>query len=292
MDPDGESSLYYPSPSNAPSNAETTLSQRIIKTSMPKPAKKRVDKVTPKRCLITYGSKYLDNAHCLPRSTKEPLLDRLEFAWNMERFTLNVDTRYKHHPSESPHCIGHSMRMIGYFSPETRIIDAYYNARNTRGLPDIDAKVYKYTLVSTRGDAGDTDTNRQKPPPPDSPMRPPPRGFVLTITLYPYMTSPLSNRMSIPVQLYATAAPKLVAATGLYETTNLKDDLVKVQVIWNSWMKAVLTKEFLEKTSDGADPTSRTIAARRLILVARSCDAHFVNGKAAGGQDSTRAQEF
>ncbi|KAH9042885.1 hypothetical protein EDB83DRAFT_2523877 [Lactarius deliciosus] len=31
--------------------------------------------------------------------------------------------------------------------PETDIIDAYYNAINTRKLPDIDAKVYQYTLI-------------------------------------------------------------------------------------------------------------------------------------------------
>ncbi|KAH8976874.1 hypothetical protein EDB86DRAFT_3013841 [Lactarius hatsudake] len=283
MDPDGASSLYYPSPSNAPSNAETTLSQRIIKTSMTKPAKKRVDKVTPKRCLITYGSKYLDYTHCLPRSTKEPLLDRLEFAWNMERFTLNVDTRYN--------IIRLSSTLHRAFDaddwlllPETRIIDAYYNARNTRGLPDIDAEVYKYTLVP-REEMWEIPIHRQKPPPPDSPMRPPPKDF-FSYYLYPYHDFPTIESHVHPRFIICNSGAKLVAATGIYETTNLKDDLTKVQVIWNSWRQAVLTKEFLEKTSEGGDPdieddSSEKTTPRRAHL--RRTPRHR---KAAGGQDS------
>ena len=56
--------------------AETTPSQRVIGgTSMSEAAKKRVDKVTKKRCLIenTAESNHLDYAHCLPRSTKGTL---------------------------------------------------------------------------------------------------------------------------------------------------------------------------------------------------------------------------
>ena len=81
-------------------------------------AKRRVDRTTEnlsgKRCLIenTDESNAVEYAHCLPRSTKHGLvslacldltrsgvinllfqLDSLEFAWNLPRFTLNVDTR-------------------------------------------------------------------------------------------------------------------------------------------------------------------------------------------------------
>jgi len=85
-------------------------------------AKRRVDRATcshpelsGKRCLIenTDDSNDVGYVHCFPRQTKESLvsflyislrwlsiisswlqLDSLEFAWNMPRFTLNVDSRY------------------------------------------------------------------------------------------------------------------------------------------------------------------------------------------------------
>ena len=81
-------------------------------------AKRWVDhatsKLTGKHCLIenTDESNAVEYAHCLPRSTKNKLvslphrgrtrlavinllfqLDSLEIAWDMPRFTLNVDTR-------------------------------------------------------------------------------------------------------------------------------------------------------------------------------------------------------
>ncbi|KAH9058353.1 hypothetical protein EDB87DRAFT_1626195 [Lactarius vividus] len=281
MDLDSESSLCYPSPSNAPSNAETTLSQRIIKTSMKKPAKKRVDKVTPKRCLITNGSKHLDYAHCLPRSTKGRLLDRLEFAWNMERFTLNVDTRYN------------ILRLSATFHrafdandwlllPETRIIDAYYNARNTRKLPNIDAEVYRYTLVPHE-DMWEIPIHRQKSPPPDLPMRPPPTDF-FNYYLYPYHDFPTIESHVHPRFVICNSGSKLGAATGVYETT--KDGLAKVLAIWNSWKQVVPTREFIEKTSEGGDPDIEDDSSQKTTphRVQRRRTLH--KRKAAGGQDS------
>ncbi|KAF8805711.1 hypothetical protein BYT27DRAFT_7257992 [Phlegmacium glaucopus] len=98
MDDNDSNSSYNPSIySYKPTNAETTPSQRIINgKNMSEAAKKHVDKASWKHCLIenTAESNHIDYAHCLRRSTKGRLLDKLKFAWNMERFTLNVDTRY------------------------------------------------------------------------------------------------------------------------------------------------------------------------------------------------------
>ena len=67
--------------SYAASNAETTPSQRVIeKNTMSAAAKRRVDRATEnlsgKRCLIenTDESNAVEYAHCLPRSTKHPLV--------------------------------------------------------------------------------------------------------------------------------------------------------------------------------------------------------------------------
>jgi hypothetical protein len=102
----------------APNCGEAIPSQHGIENSMSAAAKRRVDRATEnlsgKRCLIenTDESNAVEYAHCLPRSTKHGLvslprwgltrlavinllsqLDSLEFAWNMPRFTLNVDAR-------------------------------------------------------------------------------------------------------------------------------------------------------------------------------------------------------
>ncbi|KAI9440066.1 hypothetical protein H4582DRAFT_1944801 [Lactarius indigo] len=281
MDPDSESSLFYPSPSNAPSNAETTLSQRIIKISMTKPAKKRVDKVTPKRCLITNGSKHLDYAHCLPRSTNGGLLDRLEFAWNMERFTLNVDTRYniiRLSPTLHRAFDANDWLLL----PETRIIDAYYEARNTRKLPNIDAEVYQYTLVPHE-DMWEIPIHRQKSPPPDSPMRPLPKDF-FNYYLYPYHDFPTIESHVHPRFVICNSGSKLGASTGIYETTN--DGLAKVLAIWNSWRKVVLTKEFLEKTPEGGDSDIEDDNSQKTAPHRARRRRTFPERKAARGKES------
>ncbi|KAH9015416.1 hypothetical protein EDB84DRAFT_1582187 [Lactarius hengduanensis] len=273
MDPDGESSLYYPSPSNAPSNAETTLSQRIIKTSMPKPAKKRVDKVTPKR-----GQR------------KNPWkLDRLEFAWNMERFTLNVDTRYNI-IRLSPTLHRHSMRMIGYFSPKPESSMRTTMPETPAGSLTLMRRFINTLSFHARRCGRYRYTDK-------SPLRPihlcdPPLEDFFNHYLYPYHDFPTIESHVHPRFIICNSGAKLVAATGLYETTNLKDDLVKVQVIWNSWMKAVLTKEFLEKTSDGADPDIEDDSSEKTTPRRAQLRRTFRQRKAAGGQDSPRAQEF
>ena len=108
----------YQEPLHPLSCAEMTPSQEVVENSMSPAAKRRVDhatsKLTGKRCLIenTDESNAVEYAHCLPRSTKNKLvslprrgltrlavidllfqLDSLEIAWDMPRFTLNIDTR-------------------------------------------------------------------------------------------------------------------------------------------------------------------------------------------------------
>ena len=75
-DNENADSSFNPSSIYEPTNAETTPSQRVMEgTSMSEAAKKRVDKVTVKRCLIenTPESNHLDYSHCLRRSTRGDL---------------------------------------------------------------------------------------------------------------------------------------------------------------------------------------------------------------------------
>lgn len=65
---------------HAPSCAEMIPSHQVVEDSMSAAAKRRVDRATEnlsgKRCLIenTDESNTVEYAHCLPRSTKQPLV--------------------------------------------------------------------------------------------------------------------------------------------------------------------------------------------------------------------------
>ncbi|KAH9178294.1 hypothetical protein EDB89DRAFT_1930442, partial [Lactarius sanguifluus] len=183
----------------------------------------------------------------------------------MERFTLNVDTRYN--------IIRLSSTLHRAFDaddwlllPETRIIDAYYNARYTRGLPNIDAEVYKYTLIP-REEMWEIPIHRQKPPPSDSPMRPPPKDF-FNYYLYPYHDFPTIESHVHPRFIICNSGAKLV------------------QVIWNSWRQAVLTPEFLEKTPEGGDPDIEDDSSEKTTPRRAHLRRTPRQRKAAGGQDS------
>jgi len=145
-------------------------------------AKRRVDratsKLTGKRCPIenTDESNAVEYVHCLLRLTKNQLvglphhglmptlinllfqLDSLEFAWNISRFTLNVDTRANvirrtffrdsvftsalvssnfHKLSDSNH----------WLLPENSIINIYNNARRKKQeFRDIDVRTVLYFI--------------------------------------------------------------------------------------------------------------------------------------------------
>ncbi|KAH9039885.1 hypothetical protein EDB85DRAFT_1928404 [Lactarius pseudohatsudake] len=113
-----------------------------ILRSMSEAAKRRINRVAGDRCLIENTFDFLDHVHCLKRSTEDHLLDSLEFAWNMKPV-------YFMSPNFHRTFVMNSWLLL----PETEIIDAYYNAINTRKLPNI-AKVYQYTLSCTRENAG------------------------------------------------------------------------------------------------------------------------------------------
>ena len=65
---------------HAPRCVEMISSQQIVENSMSAAAKRRVDRATEnlsgKRCLIENTDEFntVEYAHCLPRSTKQPLV--------------------------------------------------------------------------------------------------------------------------------------------------------------------------------------------------------------------------
>jgi len=224
---------------------------------MSEAAKKRVDKATVKRCLIenTAESNHVDYVHCLPRSTEGPLLDKLEFAWGMERFTLNVDTRYNIlRLSPKFHTAFDENKWL--LLPETQIIGAYYDARNTRTLPKIDAEHYKYTLI-VHEDMWGIPIHRQKDPPPGPSV--PLLAEDFTYYPYPYHGFPTIESHVHPRFIICNSGSKLEAASDPFQwqkghEASTINDLAKVQAIWNSWKEVIPTGEFLAKTSDGGDP--------------------------------------
>ncbi|KAH9178779.1 hypothetical protein EDB89DRAFT_978543 [Lactarius sanguifluus] len=249
------------------SDTESTLSQCITDMSdMSEAAKARVDKVTSKCCLITGGPKYLDYVHCLPTSTKKCLLDRLAFAWN-EQFPLNLDTRYN------------ILRLSPTFRrafnendwlllPETWIIDAYYNARNTQKLPDIDAKVHQYTFIAHENMRGLAIPRQQFLPP--KPMEPSTEDF--SHYHYPYHDFPTIESHVHPRFIICNSGSKLRHDLfpwhkGYGART---DDLTKVAAIWNSWRRVVPTGEIVEKTPEDGDPDIKDSNSQATHCVYRS----------------------
>ncbi|KAH9038082.1 hypothetical protein EDB85DRAFT_1888140 [Lactarius pseudohatsudake] len=177
-------------------DAETTLSQRIFENNMLVGTKGRVDEVA-KRCLIknTTGSAGLDYVHCL----KSHQLNMLEFAWNMEPFTLNLNTR----------------RNIIHFHLD---------------------EVYHYTLIAHQD--MQQPIYRQKSPPLGhlaAPMEPPAEDP--TYYPYPYHDFPTIKSRVHPSFIICNSGFKLEGRwfqwKKEYETRKL--DLAKLCDIWYSW---------------------------------------------------------
>ncbi|KAH9174455.1 hypothetical protein EDB89DRAFT_2228224 [Lactarius sanguifluus] len=198
---------------------------------MSEASKRRINRVAGDHCLIENTSHILEHVHCLKRSTEDHLLDSLEFVWNMKPFTLNVDTSYNV-LRLSPNFYKSFVTNLWLLLPETDIIDAYYNAINTRKLPNIDAKVYQYTLIAHENMRG-VPIHRRK-----DILHQPIRADDFTYYPHPYHGSKLDESGLLQWQAHETR----------------KDDLAKVVAIWNSWKQEVPTGEFVEKTSEDGDP--------------------------------------
>jgi hypothetical protein len=91
-------------------------------------------------------------------------------------------------------------------------------------------------------------------------MRPPAEDF--TYYPYPYHGFPTIESHVHPRFVICDSGSKLDSAKDPsqwqkeYETST-RDDLAKVQAIWNTWKTVVPTKEFLRMTSRGGDPDIR-----------------------------------
>ncbi|KAH8980750.1 hypothetical protein EDB86DRAFT_510285 [Lactarius hatsudake] len=226
-------------------NAET-LTQRIMSEA----SKRRINRAIGDHCLIENSSHILEHVHCLKRSTEDHLLDSIEFAWNMKPFTLNVDTRYNV-LRLCPDFRKLFVMNLWLFLPETDIIDAYYNAINTRKLPNIDAKVYQYTLIAHENMRG-RPIHRRK-----DITHQPIRADDFTFYSHPYHDFPTIGSHAHPRFIICNSGSKL-DESGLLQwraRETRKDDLAKVVAIWNSWKQEVPTGEFVEKTSsEDGDP--------------------------------------
>ena len=102
--------------------------------------------------------------------------------------------------------------------------------------------------------------HRQKFPPPDPPMRPPAEDF--TYYPHPYHGFPTLESHVHPRFIICNSGSKLDSAKELFKwqkeyEISTRDDLARVQDIWNSWRRVVPTREFLRMTSRGGDPDIR-----------------------------------
>lgn len=165
-------------------------------------AKPRLDSVTlelsGKRCLIENTDESNAAEYAIVGNVdEERRLDRLEFAWNMQRFTLNVDTPLI--------VIRHWKRWV--LLPQTSVINIYrhYNTIGKR-FPAIDQKIFKYTVVASQ-DMVRVQIHRQKSIPTN--VDEPPHDF--TFNPHPIIISRSSSHMSILASSYATVAPNLLA---------------------------------------------------------------------------------
>ncbi|KAH9077105.1 hypothetical protein EDB83DRAFT_2311708 [Lactarius deliciosus] len=258
-------------------DAETTPSQRILEANMMAGAKSRVDKVTVKRCLIENKTEFsgLDYVHCLKRSTGGRLariileshqLDRLEFAWNMEPSTLNVDTRYNIiRLSPSFHKTFNANEWL--LLPETRIIDAYYDGIDTHKFPIFEDEVYEYTLLAHQSMQKIPIRRQNSTLPSDlpTPTEPPAENF--TYYHYPYHDFPTIKSHVHPRFVICDSGPKLYGHWFEWKKEHeaREYDIGKVSDIWYSWTKdrAAPTGGSTKTTSDGGNPDIKVNSSQK-----------------------------
>ena len=194
-------------------------------------------------------------------------LDSLEFAWNMPRFTLNIDTRANvirrtFYPnlkcifltltsasvSSKFHKLFDSNRWL--LLPETSIIKTYYNAKNKK-FPDIDVRTvlyfiscyyltlrqqpsYKYTLVA-HPDMRLVPIHRQNSPPTDEDA--PPQDF--TFYPHPYHDFPVIVSHVHPRFVVCNTGAKLIGSTEWPQDVMEASDVIMVINIWKRWSRVV-----------------------------------------------------
>ncbi|GJJ12744.1 hypothetical protein Clacol_006989 [Clathrus columnatus] len=121
-------------------------------------AKRRVDKATKSltgtKCLIenTDGHNQVQYVHCLPPTTNSSILDFLEYHWNLDRGTLNVDSR-ENVIRLSPKFQYLFENKLMFLLPEPHIINLYYEAATARLTPaqrraSFPERTYQYRLIA------------------------------------------------------------------------------------------------------------------------------------------------
>src|SRR6266702_1138422 len=165
------------------------------------------------------------------------------------------------------------MRTSGYFSPKPRSLmrtTILETPASSLTLTYVISLIIPYSVINIliigrglpihsrlpRGHVGATD-KQTKVPSARSTYETPHKleGFFFTHHLYPYHDFPTIKSHVHSRFIICNSGSKLkddLFSWGkAYETR--KDDLTKVQVIWNSWKHAAPTGEFVKKTSEGGD---------------------------------------
>ena len=195
-------------------------------------------------------------------------LDSLEFAWNMPRFTLNVDTRanvIRRTFFPNLKCIFLTLTLALVSSkfhrlfdlnhwllvPEASIINAYYDARNKRrNFPIIEVRTtllpihcltnrlqqrpsYKYTVVA-HPNMLHVPIHRQNSLPTDE--NEPPVDY--TFYPHPYHNFPVIVSHVHPRFVICNTGAKLLGPTD-WPVDLLNLDMLKIQGIWKAWSQLV-----------------------------------------------------
>ncbi|GLB35619.1 hypothetical protein LshimejAT787_0211840 [Lyophyllum shimeji] len=219
-----------------------------------------------KRCLIENTDECNDVQHfyCLSRATPKRILDKLEYAWNMKRYTLNLDSRYNiFFLSSKFRSLYDKQRWLLF--PETRIIDEYHAAKDKgrENFPKIDETVYRYRLVA-HPDMRLVPIHRQASPPPTAPE--PPSQTDFTYFPHPYHNFPIIASHLHPRFVICDAGRKLRMGLLLFpymrQHPSLESEIEKMVEIYNAWTdidprnddaQAFLSSGF---SNDGAHDTS------------------------------------
>ncbi|RDB29096.1 hypothetical protein Hypma_014795 [Hypsizygus marmoreus] len=277
--------------------AHTTPSRRDGYVQLPKTAKERVDSavsaLTQDRCLIEEMSpvgKTVEYAHVLARKSHTTILDRLEFSWRLQRYTLNVHSRYNILLlGVKFHALFDDNNFLLIPSPE--VVDAYYRAISSQekinpklcrqagpSMEEEVGKVHDYMLVANSSMI-DVPILRRNGPITISP--PPPNAY--TIMAYPYRELGVLKSHVTPRYIIANAGEKMTTGPSRYVTLlaynetiarliaqgapeTLRGIMEKISHIYERWTAAVPADEaFLLSpgVGDNFSDTSKKTAPHR-----------------------------
>ncbi|KII86425.1 hypothetical protein PLICRDRAFT_177968 [Plicaturopsis crispa FD-325 SS-3] len=145
------SSAWTSTTGSTGTSSAATTEGTIEREIAPPGAARRVLATDPNsgRCLLTNTDEAVELAYCVPRELEPAVLNRIEFAWNLEHGTLNTDSRYNIFPVTA------ELRDLFYHDewlliPSAEVVNTYDAERTIPvgpDFPDIPNGVFEYTLL-------------------------------------------------------------------------------------------------------------------------------------------------